>query len=307
MSFKVNCYFKIMATDNLENDTVRTAGTENLESSEVNQSGTVDIEELRREISDKDQKIEELKATVENLKDSFDTALEELALRGKAPEADFDFSEDLTDESNEDSSTEDLDLEEDIKDLELSEEKSEEKRISSRPDASKNVKAFKAVKEEIKAAQLQKSEKTDEIDHKIIEAVKEDLTFRESVLLELEKNELKDQLKEALVKYPEADQKEILLQIEEGVEEDKPNQVELLAKNSHEKRISAKESLRKELEEELKAKFAKELEGDKFVPQSSGSPSVLQSTQPSGGYPYGSRAEDLEWGDALSRAKQVGA
>jgi len=204
--------------------------------------------------------MDELKAKVESLNDSLDSAIEELSLRGQAPEA------------------ESADVEED----KLPPEESEE--------------------EEGELAEEGESD----IENQIESAIKEDENFREGVLVREEMRDLRDELDVALFKYPKANLDEVLLDIEDGVEEDNPSQVEVLVKASHDKHLQMEDSLRKTFEEEYKAKFSKEGEGGISIPQSSGSSNVPQSP-PAPGVPRSvPLTEDSEWSEALRKAKVEG-
>lgn len=147
-----------------------------------------------------------------------------------------------------------------------------------------------------------------DIEAELEKAIRDDAAFREEILMREEMRDLREELDAALAKYPEADADEILLGIEDGLEEDNPNQVEALAKASHERRIAEKEALRKEIEESLRAKLIKEAEGGISIPQSPGTPPTPQTPQmpPSGATSTPALSVDEEWNEALRRAKVEG-
>lgn len=147
-----------------------------------------------------------------------------------------------------------------------------------------------------------------ELEEKLQEAVDDDKEFREETILRHEISDLKEEMTDALKKYPQASEKDIYLGIEDGLEEDNPNQVEVLAKASHEGQVVAKEKLTSEIKEDLKVTLKKEAEGGHSLPQSQGTPSTSEKPQKVAAIPESQKLNtESEWDDALTKAKAEGA
>lgn len=217
-----------------------------------------ELEELRKELEGYK---EEAESKIESLQDSLDSALEDIALRGRTPEAE------------------------------------PEGEAPEGPEPSENPEG---------EGEPEEGSEEVNVEGEIEKAIKEDESFREEILLKEETRDLKEELAEALRRFPEADEEEILLDIEDGIEEDNPNQVLTLAEASHNRRVSEAEHMKRTLEEDLKAKLGKESEGEISVPQSGGSPTSSETPKAPPEKEKGSTSpleEEEEWFDALRKAK----
>lgn len=141
------------------------------------------------------------------------------------------------------------------------------------------------------------------VEKEIDAAITEDQKFRDEIMLKEELRDLKDEIKDVKEVYPEADENEVLLNIEDGIEEDNSNQIEVLAKASHEKHVREKEEFKNSIEGELKAKIQKESEGDLSVPQSGGSPPATHKPEDSENQGQSPLPDDREWDTASQKAK----
>lgn len=241
-------------------------------------------EEYKEALKDRDGKIssletvtDELGGKIDTLQESLDTALEELALKGGSPEA-----EDREGEREEEEGGE---KKEELKKEEEGEEKELEK------------------KEPLEKKEGGEEEKI--VEKEIEKSIKEDQDFRDNILMREEVRDLKDEVKDALEIFPNADEEEIYLGIEDGVEEDNPDQIEVLAKASHERRDRERSEMKNSLEDELKGKLKKEEEGGISVPQSPGSPSAPQKS-PEEPPKESAGNDDSEWESALEKSKAEG-
>ncbi len=148
-----------------------------------------------------------------------------------------------------------------------------------------------------------------EIEKGLEDALKEDKDFRtktESFMEETKSKEVQRSLEvevaKALKDYPEAKEDDILRAVEDGKEEDNPNQIDVLAKASSEARVKDKETIKSEYEEELRAKLQKEKEGDISVPQSQSTPTSPKSPDSSEAVPPALQ-EEHEWAAAIEKSK----
>ncbi len=240
-----------------------------------------DLEKLR---SDFDDYKETSEGRLESLQDSLDSALEEQALKGKAPEAEEDDDEGGDEEEKKETS----------KLKKMADEKEPEAK-----EKETGVPAGESVEKDIEAA------------------IREDEAFRDEILMREETRDLKDELKDAIAMFPNADENEILLAIEDGELEGRPDQIEALARSSQEGALAHREAILKEgkdsATEDLKQSQEKEKEGDISVPQSEGTPQApktLKDAEP--GAPTnpnvspGLYDEDNEWAKARDQAKAEG-
>ena len=219
-----------------------------------------------------DSRFEEMEGKIEALQDSLDAALEELAMKNDPPKADPDsfFPDEV-------------------------------------PFTPQPVSKPKPVEEKV-AAETEKeiSEEDDNIESEIESAINRDESFRESMLLREEARDIKDELREALRNYPEADEDEILRGIEDGEEENSSNQIELLAEHSAERIKAERSGLRKTIEDEVRAELSKESEGGTSIPQSPASPKVSSEQPGDGKFKAGTLSEESDWGSAIKQAKAEG-
>lgn len=172
----------------------------------------------------------------------------------------------------------------------------------------------KEEKPPISTPKKEDTEKTVGIEAEIEKSIREEAehrTVQERKIAELELREtvrdLEGELKEAKQRFPEANERDILLAIEDmdDISAEKAD-IMSLAEESHNKNLETTTSLKTKLEEELKVRLKKEGEGGISVPQSPGSsPAPIPPAAPGNAYP-GRSSEDSEWGDALSKAKQEG-
>ena len=108
-----------------------------------------------------------------------------------------------------------------------------------------------------------------------------------------------DELRAAIIKFPHADEKAILLSVEAGSEKS----VTELAQESHDKYTQLVSNIEKETEEKLREKILKENEGKISVPQSAGTSSTPADQPQVPGMPSFNRTNDDEWATALSASK----
>jgi len=232
---------------------------------------TIPKEEFDKLKSDYEAYKDESESKIENLQDSLDSALEDVAMKSGR----------LDTEDEEDEPKAPVPKEPEIPEI----PKEREKPIEGEVNIEKEIES--AIKED--------------------QEFKQDYQqFKERTLLKEEAEDLRDELSSVLPKYPEADKDRILRDIEDGIEEGNPRQVEVLAKASHEARLKFKTDIKTQTEEELRAKLKIEQEGGKSVPQSQGTPSApsAPTAEPKGvSSPID---EDLEWGEALGKAKSIG-
>ncbi|MCK4307096.1 hypothetical protein KAW50_02590 [candidate division WOR-3 bacterium] len=238
---------------------------------------TVGSEDLKKAMDEKDMQIEGLEGKIDSLQDSLDSALEEMALKGGVPPIEEEPISPLIKEGAEDEVTK-----------------------TETPPLKTETETVKPEKETTPS-----KESGSNIESKLEEAIEEDRQFRDGVLLREEVRDLKDEMKDVLELYPEANREEILRDVEDGIEEDNPNQVEVLAKTSAERRQKLVEDTKTKYEEELRAKLTKEQEGGISVPQSPGAPTAPKVTpQTEGQETHSPIREDVLWGDALHKAKE---
>jgi len=124
-----------------------------------------------------------------------------------------------------------------------------------------------------------------------LEAVKSET---QKFIMQGEKSKMVSELQTALAKYPDADRREILWQIEDG----STKSIEELAKDSNDRVSTLKSDLKTKIEGELKEQFKKEQAGGFSVPQSPGNPQTpanLNTQKP--------MTEDAMWAAALKESK----
>jgi len=216
--------------------------------------------------------LDSLKARNETLQDSLDTALEELALGGKSP--------------------------------------STEEAIQNREYIAPNT-PMAAPAAPVADGNVPATDPPDALDNpaekQIESAIREESEFREGVLQREEMRDLKEELRDALMKYPDADEAEVLLNIEDGIEENNPNQVALLAEESHLMHMSDRVSSETEIKEKVQEQVTKEAEGGISVPQSPGSPQTPAAPAAADTSKLGAEFDgDAAWGQALAAAKAEG-
>jgi len=231
------------------------------------------VEDFKSMLVEKNTRIEsletrndDLEGRVDSLQDSLDSALEEMALKGGSPEAD----------------------EEEISGTEA-------------PVASAPKSVEPKVLEGSKEGEIDTG-----VERQLERAIKDDLDFRERIELKEEMRDLNEELNDVLEVYPEANEDEILLGIEDGIEENNLNQVEALAKASHDKHLRLKEEIRESLKEELGAEISKEKEGGISVPQSPGTPTASPKSDAGEQAISSPLTEDDEWSNALKKARVEG-
>lgn len=228
----------------------------------------VEITNLRENNSNLGGSNEELKDRIESLQETLDNALEEISLRGRAPMA------------------------------EPIEKKVPEVVTPPLDPLAKKEEPDKTVSIE---AEIEKSIR-EESQHRTVQEQRiATLELREVV------RDLDSELREAKVKYPDANESEILLTIED-MDDFSAEKVDImkLAEDSHNRHMQEKTTLRSQLEEEYKVRLKKEGEGGISVPQSSGSSPTPAAPSAPGNARTGPISEDIEWGDALSKAKVEG-
>jgi len=153
-----------------------------------------------------------------------------------------------------------------------------------------------------------------ELEKELDDAIKEDQKFREDMTSFKERIELRDKAIAinneiaAVIAKPElaeADKTDILLGIEDGKYENDSQQIEKLAKESHDKHVAYKEKIKKQVEDELGQKFKQEQEGNIQVPQSQGTPAANpKPKEPGANDAYVPPASDAdEWATALDKAR----
>lgn len=215
------------------------------------------------------QTVEEQGGRIESLQDSLETALEEIAQRGGTPPAEPEL-------------------------------KPEVPPVKPKPEVE--------VKPEVPPAPKPKPETPEDtrvIETELEKAIDEDRAFREEISTRFAIDDLKEELASVKVKFPEANEKEILLGIEDGVFENEPNQIEALAKSSHDKNLKQSEDLKTKVEEDLRAKLKKEAEGDISLPQSQGTSKPSKTPKKPGEFSEPTSPE-ADWNVALEKAKAEG-
>lgn len=151
-----------------------------------------------------------------------------------------------------------------------------------------------------------------DVEKEIERSIKEEEVFRTEqdqrvAALELreEIRDLDSEVREAITKFPNASEEEILLSLEDMSDEEAESaDILKLAEESHSRRFSESDNLKMKIEGDLKAQLLKEKEGGISVPQSPGSPPA--PTAPVAAGTPGLGTEDSEWGDALKKAKVEG-
>jgi len=226
-----------------------------------------EIETLKTQNAELGGKNEELLGRIDSLQASLDSALEEMALRGGTPSAEPEGPEG-------------------------GEPTPPEGGEPGEGEPGKEVDVEKEIEKSIKEEEVFRTEQEKRMEH---------LELRQEV------RDLDDELKAALAQYPNASEGEILLGLEDMSDEDAEKaDVMELAKASHERRSFELEELKTKMEGEVKAQLTKEGEGGISVPQSPGAPPAPSAPAAPGAQPPGPASEDLEWGDALKKAKVEG-
>lgn len=167
--------------------------------------------------------------------------------------------------------------------------------------------------EDIEPIEGKKGKET-EVEKEIEKSIKEEETFRtaqdqrvEALELREEVRDLDSEIREAVTKFPSASEEEILLALEDMSDEEAENaDISKLAEESHVKNSLEVNELKTKIEGDLKAQLVKEKEGGISVPQSPGSPSAPSTPAAPGAPPSTPGSDDLEWGNALKKAKVEG-
>lgn len=227
----------------------------------------IELEKLKQSNLDLGSKNEELVGRIETLQDSLDSALEEMTLRSGAPSANPEG------EGREGEGSEGKD-------------EGEDEGKPKAEDLEKEIE--KSIKEE-EGFRTEQEQKINEI------------------LVREEVRDLESEIKEALVKSPNASEDEILLSLEDMTDEEAETaNVEELAQISHERRLIEQTEMKTKIEGDFKAQLQKEGEGGISVPQSPGAPSAPKVPAVPGISSTSLPSQDAEWGEALGRAKVEG-
>lgn len=248
------------------------------------------IDEMKGTLETQTGEIDGLKARNETLQDSLDTALEELALGGKIPSVEDGLNKPPVPAPAPGTPPEPA--------------PASPAPAPETPPVPGTPPAPEAASDALDKSQPAASTAEKEIES----AIQEDRDFREGVLQREEMRDLKDDLHNVMRRFPDADENEILLNIEDGIEENNPNQINVLAEESQTRRLSERTESETKIKEDTQVAATKEAEGGISVPQSPGSPQAPATPAAPGAAPkLGADFDgDAAWGEALSKAKAGG-